>query len=120
MFTRTTFLTLGSLGYYYDPNNVFRYTFPDHELAAKEIARDIGFTQISLSSQLLPMIRMVPRGVSSTADAYLTPVLSEYLEGFYSGFEGGSDGDLSVEFMGSDGGLTDLKVSRISWQTGDD
>jgi hypothetical protein len=58
------------------------------------------------------MIKMVPRGVSSTADAYLTPVLGAYLEGFYSGFEGGRKGNLRVEFMGSDGGLLDLAVGR--------
>lgn len=60
------------------------------------------------------MVRMVPRGVSTTADAYLTPVLSDYLDGFYQGFEGGKDGDLVVEFMGSDGGLLDLRVSLSS------
>ncbi|AFR94607.2 5-oxoprolinase [Cryptococcus neoformans C23] len=85
------------------------FTFPDHELAVGRIAEKIGFHHISLSSQLLPMIRMVPRGVSTTADAYLTPVLGEYLDGFYSGFEGGKKGNLNVEFMGSDGGLVDLK-----------
>lgn len=58
------------------------------------------------------MIKMVPRGVSTTADAYLTPVLYEYLDGFFNGFDdklrhGGED-DARVEFMGSDGGLLDL------------
>jgi len=57
------------------------------------------------------MIKMVPRGISSTADAYLTPVLGAYLNGFYAGFEGGREGGLKVEFMGSDGGLCDLNVS---------
>jgi 5-oxoprolinase (ATP-hydrolysing) len=88
-----------------------RYTYPEHELAIGKLAKEIGFTNISLSSQLLSMIRMVARGVSTTADAYLTPVLQEYLDGFYSGFEGGREGNLNVEFMGSDGGLVDLKVS---------
>ena len=59
------------------------------------------------------MIKMVPRGVSSTADAYLTPILREYLDGFFSGFdEKLRDGRLlspRVEFMGSDGGLLDTK-----------
>lgn len=58
------------------------------------------------------MIKMVPRGVSSTADAYLTPILREYLDGFFSGFdEKLRDGRVRsprVEFMGSDGGLVDL------------
>jgi 5-oxoprolinase (ATP-hydrolysing) len=58
------------------------------------------------------MIRMVPRGVSTTADAYLTPVLGDYLDGFYAGFAGGRKGGLKVEFMGSDGGLVNLDVSQ--------
>ncbi|KAI0040432.1 5-oxoprolinase [Auriscalpium vulgare] len=89
------------------------YTFPSHELFVGQIAASIGFTQISLSSQLLPMIKMVPRGVSSTADAYLTPILRDYLDGFFKGFdEKLRDGRLRsprVEFMGSDGGLVDAE-----------
>lgn len=91
------------------------YTYPAHELAIGRLAESVGFKHISLSSQLLPPIKMVPRGVSSTADAYLTPVLGEYLDGFYKGFQGGREGGLKVEFMGSDGGLLDLKVRDCQW-----
>ena len=49
------------------------------------------------------MIKMVPRGVSATADAYLTPILRSYLDGFFSGFAQRP----RVEFMSSDGGLVD-------------
>ncbi|KAF9005170.1 5-oxoprolinase [Cyathus striatus] len=91
---------------------VHSYTYPEHEQAVGRVARSIGFTHVSESSQLLPMIKMVPRGVSSTADAYLTPILREYLDGFFNGFdEKLKDGRLRsprVEFMGSDGGLVDL------------
>ncbi|PPQ65042.1 hypothetical protein CVT26_015738 [Gymnopilus dilepis] len=90
---------------------VHSYTFPDHERLVGSIARKVGFTHVSESAQLLPMIKMVPRGVSSTADAYLTPILRDYLDGFFSGFdEKLRDGKLRsprVEFMGSDGGLLD-------------
>jgi 5-oxoprolinase (ATP-hydrolysing) len=89
------------------------YTFPDHERQIGSLARAIGFTQVSESSSLLAMIKMVPRGVSSTADAYLTPILRQYLDGFFSGFDeklrDGSVKSPRVEFMGSDGGLVDLK-----------
>ncbi|KAI0300115.1 5-oxoprolinase [Multifurca ochricompacta] len=79
------------------------YTFPEHELLVGKVASSLGFKHISLSSQLLPMIKMVPRGVSATADAYLTPILRAYLDGFFSGFA-----QLPrVEFMSSDGGLVD-------------
>ncbi|KAI0739668.1 5-oxoprolinase [Daedaleopsis nitida] len=88
------------------------YTYPEHELQVAALARTLGFSQVSASSQLLPMIKMVPRGVSSTADAYLTPILRQYLDGFFSGFdEKLKDGKVlspRVEFMGSDGGLLDL------------
>ncbi|KDR72862.1 hypothetical protein GALMADRAFT_73290 [Galerina marginata CBS 339.88] len=91
---------------------VHSYTYPDHERLIGQVARKVGFTHISESAQLLPMIKMVPRGVSSTADAYLTPILREYLDGFFSGFDSKlKDGRLRsprVEFMGSDGGLLDL------------
>jgi 5-oxoprolinase (ATP-hydrolysing) len=91
---------------------VHSYTFPDHERLLGSIARKVGFTHVSESAQLLPMIKMVPRGVSSTADAYLTPILRGYLDGFFSGFDAKlKDGTLRsprVEFMGSDGGLLDL------------
>lgn len=91
---------------------VHSYTFPDHERAIGSLARSIGFTHVSESAQLLPMIKMVPRGVSSTADAYLTPILREYLDGFFKGFDAKlRDGHVKsprVEFMGSDGGLVDL------------
>lgn len=64
------------------------YTFPQHELRIADLAKEIGFTHISLSSQLTPMIRLVPRGMSATADAYLTPTVKRYIDGFSSGFEG--------------------------------
>ncbi|KAF9523333.1 Hydantoinase/oxoprolinase-domain-containing protein [Crepidotus variabilis] len=90
---------------------VHSYTFPEHERIVGKLAREVGFTHVSESAQLLPMIKMVPRGVSSTADAYLTPILMEYLDGFFNGFdEKLRDGRLRsprVEFMGSDGGLVD-------------
>jgi 5-oxoprolinase (ATP-hydrolysing) len=80
------------------------YTFPEHELLVGKLASSLGFEHISLSSQLLPMIKMVPRGVSATADAYLTPILRAYLDGFFKGFA-----QLPrVEFMSSDGGLVDV------------
>lgn len=92
---------------------VHSYTFPEHENLVGRLAHEMGFTQVSESSRLLPMIKMVPRGVSSTADAYLTPILRDYLDGFFAGFDAklkdGHTGSPRVEFMGSDGGLLDLR-----------
>ena len=99
---------------------VHSYTFPDHEQAIGTIAREIGFTHVSLSSELMPMIKLVPRATSACADAYLTPAIRKYISGFQSGFEGGL-GNESVkkeegskgarcEFMQSDGGLVDVGI----------
>lgn len=81
------------------------YAYPEHESAIAKIARDIGF-QVSVSHQLQPMIGMVNRTSSTVADAYLSPVITEYLEGFGSGFEGGLDAfGNKLLFMQSNGGL---------------
>ncbi|KAL1853117.1 hypothetical protein Daus18300_011945 [Diaporthe australafricana] len=95
------------------------YTFPDHEAAVGRIAREIGFQHVSLSSELMPMIKLVSRATSVCADAYLTPAIRKYIDGFQKGFEGGL-GTQSVknesgsrgarcEFMQSDGGLVDVE-----------
>lgn len=81
------------------------YTFPDHEQAVERLAKSLGFKQVSISSSLIPMIRAVPRGLTATVDAYLTPVIKDYLSGFLSGFDEGLD-KVAVSFMQSDGGLT--------------
>ncbi|PWY96824.1 hypothetical protein BCV70DRAFT_114756, partial [Testicularia cyperi] len=87
------------------------YTYPDHERMIKALAKRIGFETVSCSSELMPMIKMVPRATSSTADAYLTPVLQAYIDSFFSGFDqslrSGAAGT-KVEFMMSDGGLTSV------------
>jgi 5-oxoprolinase (ATP-hydrolysing) len=98
------------------------YTFPHHEALVGRLAKEIGFQHVSLSHELMPMIKLVPRATSACADAYLTPALKKYISGFQAGFEGGL-GTESVkkegggkgarcEFMQSDGGLVD--VDRFS------
>lgn len=61
----------------------------DHEKAVGELARRLGFSQVSLSSEVMPMVRAVPRGYTVCADAYLTPKIRQYLQGFTSGFKDG-------------------------------
>ncbi|OAY37713.1 5-oxoprolinase [Manihot esculenta] len=80
------------------------YTFPQHEIAVEKLAVSLGFRHVSLSSALSPMIRAVPRGLTASVDAYLTPVIKEYLSGFISKFDEGL-GKVNVLFMQSDGGL---------------
>jgi 5-oxoprolinase (ATP-hydrolysing) len=82
------------------------YAYPHHEARAGELALKAGFTHVSLSSRVAAnMIKMVPRGSSATADAYLTPEIKKYLASFQRGFEGGHLDDVRCEFMQSDGGL---------------
>ncbi|KAJ3296893.1 hypothetical protein HK104_001044 [Borealophlyctis nickersoniae] len=83
------------------------YTYPEHEKSIETLCKSIGFTNITLSSTIMPMIKIVPRGTSATADAYLTPCIQRYLEGFFSGFDDGirDPEKVKVEFMQSDGGL---------------
>lgn len=84
------------------------YTFRDHELAVGRLAAEIGFPHISLSAELSPVVRIVPRGNSSTADAYLTPEIKRYLSGFEDGFEDLRTSNCRCEFMQSDGGLVEF------------
>ncbi|GJT96584.1 5-oxoprolinase [Tanacetum coccineum] len=80
------------------------YTYPNHELALQNLAVSMGFKHVSLSSSLTPMVRAVPRGLTASVDAYLTPVIKEYLSGFISKFDDNL-GKINVLFMQSDGGL---------------
>lgn len=81
------------------------YACPEHEMKIGEIAKQIGFTTITLSHDAMPMIRLVPRGFTSCAEAYLTPHVDRYLKSFRSGFQKNLEG-VEVMFMQSDGGLT--------------
>lgn len=86
------------------------FACPDHELKIGEIASRLGFS-VALSSQLQPMIKVVPRGMSATADAYLTPVIKKYIDSISANFAGGLSGShgCRVEFMQSDGGLVEFR-----------
>ncbi|MFT3811209.1 MAG: hydantoinase B/oxoprolinase family protein [Micropepsaceae bacterium] len=84
---------------------VFMHSFrhPAHEIAAGEIARACGFTQVTLSHQASPLQKLVSRGHTATVDAYLSPVLRRYVAQVRAGL-----GDTpQLHFMQSSGGLTD-------------
>lgn len=80
------------------------YMYDVHEKEVGELALEMGFEQVSLSSTLMPMVRVVPRGYTASADAYLTPCIKKYIKGFTAGFQKGIED--KVLFMQSDGGLT--------------
>ncbi|KAJ3337603.1 hypothetical protein HDU93_000799 [Gonapodya sp. JEL0774] len=88
------------------------YAFPDHEQQVADVCREVGFENISISSNVMPMIKIVPRATSSTVDSYLTPPILRYISTFSAGFDTGissAGAGPRVEFMQSDGGLVPVR-----------
>ncbi len=75
---------------------------PEHEKRVGEMARRIGFTQVSLSHAVSPLIKIVSRGDTTVVDAYLSPGLRRYVDRVAAALPG-----VRVLFMQSHGGLTD-------------
>lgn len=78
------------------------YLYPKHELQVAEIAQKIGFTQISISHQVSPLIKLVSRGDTTVVDAYLSPILKRYINSLARELK-----DTKLMFMQSNGGLID-------------
>ena len=56
------------------------YRYVEHEVRIAAIARDIGFSQISVSHEVSPLIKFIARGDTTVVDAYLSPILRRYVE----------------------------------------
>ncbi|MFN4354806.1 hydantoinase B/oxoprolinase family protein [Parvibaculum sp.] len=82
------------------------YRYPAHEDEAAALAREIGFTQVSVSHLVSPLVKFVSRGDTTVVDAYLSPLLRRYV-GRVAGTIGTGDPDTRLFFMQSSGGLTD-------------
>ena len=78
------------------------YRFHEHERAVAEIAEKVGFTQISTSYETSPLMKLIGRGDTTVVDAYLSPVLNQYVNQVASQLKG-----VRLMFMQSNGGLTD-------------
>ena len=78
------------------------YRYTAHELAAARLAREAGFTQVSVSHQVSPLMKLVSRGDTTVVDAYLSPILRRYVEQVAAEMPG-----VRLYFMQSSGGLTD-------------
>ena len=78
------------------------YRYSEHERQAAEVARDVGFTQISTSHEVSPLMKLVSRGDTTVVDAYLSPILRRYVDQVASEL-----GGARLMFMQSNGGLTD-------------
>ncbi|MFI2764121.1 hydantoinase B/oxoprolinase family protein [Streptomyces echinatus] len=78
------------------------HVHPGHERAIGELAARTGFPQISLSSEVSPLMKLVPRGDTAVVDAYLSPVLRRYVRHIADELRG-----VRLMFMQSNGGLTE-------------
>jgi 5-oxoprolinase (ATP-hydrolysing) len=81
------------------------YRYIAHEQAARRIAQNVGFSQISTSHETSPMMKFVSRGDTTVVDAYLSPILRRYVEQVASDMPG-----VKLFFMQSSGGLTDARA----------
>jgi 5-oxoprolinase (ATP-hydrolysing) len=88
------------------------YRYPEHERRAAELAREIGFPQVSASHEISPLIKLVGRGDTTVVDAYLSPILKRYVAHVAQEVGAGratsfpSEQKPRLMFMMSSGGLT--------------
>jgi 5-oxoprolinase (ATP-hydrolysing) len=78
------------------------YRFPAHEARVAQLAREAGFTQVSASHAVSPLMKIVSRGDTTVVDAYLSPILRRYVDQVAGELPGAR-----LMFMQSSGGLTD-------------
>lgn len=83
------------------------YRHPAHETAVAAAAREAGFTQVSCSHEVSPLIKLVPRGDTTVVDAYLSPILRRYVDEV-----AGELDDVRLMFMQSNGGLREAAHFR--------
>jgi len=81
------------------------YRHTAHERRLAEIAREVGFTQVSVSHEVSPLMKLVGRGDTTVVDAYLSPILRRYVDRVAAEL-----GDSRLMFMQSNGGLTDARL----------
>ncbi|MDA0675501.1 MAG: hydantoinase B/oxoprolinase family protein, partial [Proteobacteria bacterium] len=81
------------------------YRYPAHEREVAELAREAGFEQISISHLVSPLMKLVARGDTTVADAYLTPILRRYVDRVADALTG-----TRLMFMQSSGALTDASL----------
>jgi 5-oxoprolinase (ATP-hydrolysing) len=83
------------------------YRSPRHEQEVGRLLREAGFRYVSLSSELAPLIKLLPRAETAVVDAYLSPILERYLAGVSSALGSGS-----LHVMTSAGGLVRAEAFR--------
>ncbi|HEY5862637.1 MAG TPA: hydantoinase/oxoprolinase family protein, partial [Casimicrobiaceae bacterium] len=95
------------------------YRYTEHERMLGELARELGFAQVSVSHEVSPLMKLVSRGDTTVVDAYLSPILRRYVAQVESELQGGphpgplpqaGEGGIRLQFMQSSGGLTDAHL----------
>ncbi len=86
------------------------YRHRQHETRLGALCRDIGFTQVSLSHEASPLIKLVARGDTTVVDAYLSPILRRYVDRVADEIGIGTEAGPQLMFMQSSGGLTDARL----------
>jgi len=81
------------------------YRYHANETRVADLAHEIGFTQVSVSHEVSPMMKLVARGDTTVVDAYLSPILRRYVEQVAQELPG-----VNLQFMQSNGGLTDARA----------
>lgn len=87
------------------------YRYPCHEQEVADLARDIGFANISVSHEVSPLMKLVGRGDTTVVDAYLSPLLRRYVDQVTDELAPGETGP-RLMFMQSNGGLADARNFR--------
>ena len=67
------------------------WKYPEHEARLASIARELGFTQVSVSHEVAPLIKLIGRGDTTVVDAYLSPVLRRYVDRVAAGLSAETD-----------------------------
>jgi 5-oxoprolinase (ATP-hydrolysing) len=80
------------------------YRYQQHEARVAALAKEVGFTQISVSHQVSPLMKLIGRGDTTVVDAYLSPILRRYVDQVAAELEG-----VRLLFMQSNGGLSDAR-----------
>ncbi|SVC67756.1 uncharacterized protein METZ01_LOCUS320610, partial [marine metagenome] len=80
------------------------YRYHEHEIAVANLARKVGFNQVSVSHEVSPLMKLVGRGDTTVVDAYVSPILRRYVDLVTSKL-----GNARLLFMQSNGGLADAR-----------
>jgi 5-oxoprolinase (ATP-hydrolysing) len=88
------------------------YRYSDHEQQIASLAKAIGFTQVSVSHVVSPLMKLVSRGDTTVVDAYLSPILRRYVDQVAQQLAGSEPvkNPVQLMFMQSNGGLTDAQI----------